>query len=516
MAVLSDLYREGECPEVLWFVDIDVSGPTGSGISGLKFGTAYEFGPDIKRIETTNPVFDFRADFSRDATGVSAISFGIDENDYFLQRAVFNGYWEGRSASYYVGRRGWPASAYALAFTGIVDSINCTQHEATLRVRSRQPRLREAVRDSKYLGDNTDFEGQPGLTGNARPLAFGINSNVTPTLLDAGRLIFQYSQGVSQGALCVFDKAIKLTKGPDIAGTQTPYTISPPANGTFRDYPARSCFVLGAPPDETGDITVDFEGSTDYGGFTDTTAGIILQLLTKAGYSAADLDAATYANLLAQAPYRVGIVIQADETYESAINRLLSGIHANYGIGRDALFTFWLYRTVPSTCTITLNEDDIIANSIERGPNLPPIDTLIINGALNNTVQEEVALGATDEQAAFAGNQYRSVEESSAAMDAAFPDAEPLTIDTLLYGRNASANDLNLLATDLKPTFLGRRETFKCRVACQNFRINRGDNICVDVDEVDINRAPLYVERIQEFVGENETELTLSRTRPVF
>ena len=513
MATLSDLYLRSECPEIFWYVSIDLKGPVNSGImSPFEFGSAPCAGVGIQNISLNNPIFDIRADFSDSVAGVSQVTFAIPDGDEEIKKAVFSGYWIGQTVSFYVGVEGFQKADYARAFVGVVNNLEATPYEATITVRPQQPRLSGIIRKTAYLGDGSDFEGEAGLTGSKKLLALGNNSNVSPKVLSAGNLIFQYSTGESQGASRVFDSAVEITKGPDIVFPDTVYTVAPPADGTFRDDPANSAFILGAPPNDISSITVDFEGSNDFGGYQSTTAGIILQLLTGAGYSIADIDAITYAKLQTEYPYEVGIVIEENETYEQAIRRLMSGAHGNFGIGREGLFEFWLYRTDVSSCDITIDGSDIVEGSVQRGAELPPVNQLEVNFALNNTVQSDLAQGADEDQIAFASQRYRTVFENNATIEANFGDPETVTIDTQMYGRAASSGDGLSFLNQVKGSFVGKREPYRVSVACQNFLISRGQSICFDSEIAQLNKAPFYVERVREFISENITELTLSRT----
>lgn len=510
MTTVDDLYRTSTCPELLWFVEIDLAGP---GIGPLSFGTAYQSGSGIKRLEASPPVFDFRADFTDAAVSVSAITFAIPPDDFELRRQLREGYWDGHGAAFYVGVKGWSKDDYVQVFAGVVESIQYDLTTATLAVRAQNAGLKKEIRRTAYAGDGTFYEGGPELGGNKKPLGLGVVVNDTPQLLNRGYLAFQYSQGASQQAISVYDNAIGLTKGPDIGPSENIETLPPPADGTFRDQPSESVFVLGAPPTDTSQITCTFEGSTENGGHQETTAGMVLQLLKRAGYDESDIDPVSYAFLQASYAYRCGISIEEGETYLSAITRLMQGAHGGFGVGATGLYEFWLYRSRPTDCDITIPEENII--DMRRGPNLPPVDTLIINGARNNTVQEQIADGADETHAAYVSKQFRPYGPIDEVMDGAFPDAQSVTIDTYQYGIDPYGDDARLFHQQLSPTFIGIRATWLVEVGCHNFKIQRGSRVCINTDELGLNNGPLYAERVREFIDEKVTEITLARTIPL-
>lgn len=517
MTTVDDLYRVSSCPEILWYAEVDVGGP---GIPIFSFGTAYGVG-GIKRLDTSQPIFDFRADFSDAAVTVSAITFAIDPEDFTLRRQLNDGYWDGRPARFYIGVAGWLKEDYIRVFTGVVESLSFDIERATLAVRPANAGLRREVRQDTYLGDGSSYEGGPELKGNKKKLALGICSNVRPDLLSLGYLAFQYSEGECGGCFGVSDNAIMLVKGPDIGPLEDFAGIDPPADGTFRDQPSKGVVLLGAPPSDTSNITCNILGKKDaLGEVRDTTAGCVLQLLQLAGYSLSDVDPVSYAELAAAYPYRVGIDIEDGDTYLSAIKRLLAGAHADFGVGPTGLFEFWLYRTGPSAeCDLTIPTSAIVIDNdellISRGPNLPPVNQVIINGARNNTVQEQVAQGADPQLAAFVSKAFRPIGDQSPAVLDAFPDSQTVTIDTYQYGLGDSANDSLAFYNRLAPTFLGIRGTWLATIACFQFKVRRGMRVCFETEELGLNRGSLYVERVREFVGTNLTELTLARTTPL-
>ncbi len=115
-------------------------------------------------------------------------------------------------------RRGLPGAAYpggfTTVFTGTMEQAEAKDDAVIVRVKDRSFALDVPLQTTLYAGDNTDGEGLEGtaddLKGKPKPLVFGTVKNVSPPMVNSGKLIYQVSDDAVQSVDAVYDAGVSL------------------------------------------------------------------------------------------------------------------------------------------------------------------------------------------------------------------------------------------------------------------------------------------------------------------
>lgn len=130
---------------------------------------------------------------------------------------AWRGYeFDGRAFTLYKGDDGeTDFNNFTVAAAGVVDSVSWTREQMTLRLADYSVDLDQPAAQSYYTGAGGATGGSSDLTAQPRPRALGSPRNVTPTLLDATRQIYQVNDGDVNDITDVYDGGVALTSEGD-------------------------------------------------------------------------------------------------------------------------------------------------------------------------------------------------------------------------------------------------------------------------------------------------------------
>jgi len=401
---------------------------------------------------------------------------------------------DGRAISIWVGAQGGAfPSEFTRVFRGTMDLPEISASRAVIRLRDRLAELDRPLQSNRYAGTNVGtagIEGGAEIAGQPKPRCWGSKRNVTPVLVNAALLIFQVNDGAVAGIDAVRDLGVPYDFDgdyPDLAALQGAAV----AEGTYATCIALGLFRLGS---RAGGVTADVRGDSA-GGYVTTAAEIIERIATSAGgLTAAEVDAAAIAAVAAAAPAPVGLYVAEARTVLEVLDELCESIGAYYWF--DLAGVFRLGRLVaPGAPVMTLTEVEILA--IERqatndAGNGLPVRRVLLDYDHNPTVLTEVLGAVAEEDRAWLGSAWRTVETAEdAAVAAKHPLAPELRRQTLLVAKA----DAEAEAARLQALYGTRRDMVRVKV-----RLDR-TNAAIDLGtELRIATAQLGYAAGRDFV----------------
>lgn len=328
-------------------------------------------------------------------------------------------------------RRGAQGAAYPSAFTtDLVGTMagppEITQKEVTLMLRDRQASADIPIQPTKYTGAGLGtLEGVAGdLKGKPKPVLFGKVENISPHCVETAKLIFQIHDGANVTIQAVRDRGVALTDaGGSYANTADLLNNSlAPASGQFKIYSGSegTYFRLGGQPD--GQVTCD---ATEGASVGQRYAGTLFtRILTRAGFTSADWNAADITALDTAAPYVLGDWIVNEETYPSLLDRVAGSVGAAWFV--DSTGDFRIKQLVAPTGVpvITFTEHDLVKPlqrvvTNDHGKGRVTYKT-IVRYRKNFTVQPtDLAASVTQANRELYGKEYREAVATDTSVQTA-------------------------------------------------------------------------------------------------
>ncbi len=350
----------------------------------------------------------------------------------------------GRAVTIYWGLKTWednrgiftdPNSGdLEILFAGVAGPWRQSETMLEIPLRDNTYRMERRVQGSVYAGTGT-YEGDPELTGTAKPMARGVTLNIPGTLIDRANLIIQFTD-----ARCTID-ALYENGGTTItfqADTTNLYsgTTSP---GQYRTDKSRGLVQLGSSP--VGEITADVTGEFPSAGLVTTVVALAQAMMTEqCDVPSGALDTASFAAADAAYPYQAGIWIDPSQNEDgvSAVMRLLSSIHAKLAPARDGKLICLVLRAIPVGATpvasydatnILVNDDGtggVVPVDMPAAVNPPPFRVRVAYRH-NHTVQTSTLSGSiTAAQRQFVAQADRFAAWSSGAVALAYANQNDL------------------------------------------------------------------------------------------
>jgi hypothetical protein len=224
----------------------------------------------------------------------------------------------GRTATIYRAPHRRPTHAARSTWEKVATLRTAAAFGGTQRLRmplkSGAPDLAEAV-CSTYSGAG-GVNGDPQLAGQSKPVLFGLVRNLAPVQIEAGRLIYQIHDGAMSQVLAVRDAGVPLIADGDVANYAALQSATV-ALGTFKACLATGHIRLGGVPVR---LTVDARGSTGFGGYPATAAGVAAQIINT--YTATATTAGAFGAWRAA---EAGIYLRGG-TVADALDRLAAGL----------------------------------------------------------------------------------------------------------------------------------------------------------------------------------------------
>ena len=334
-----------------------------------------------------NDIPSFKQELSEALYGISIPSFGrlvINNADgQFDAKLPPNRVWEGGDIVVKVtgDRSELELQLGVTIFTGKLGKLTYSDNTISVEVYSRAVELqKKTVPDAVFTGPNNEE-----VTSQ---VAYGYVNNVSPFLKDPVELTYKVAGHAINGVTNVYDNGVALS------GTQ--FSVDT-ANGEF---------TLNQSP--FGQITCDVQGKSILGAFSANRADFIYDLMiTYGGFSAGDIDGASFTTARTTLAGDSGFYINSDTPVLSAIEELLRaplGYLYFSRLGKAIMGRF----EVPEVGTITTlaldsseifpqgnatsdsgaTNDVIIANQVDR-----LFSKIIMAYDHNFTIQSEDSLG---------------------------------------------------------------------------------------------------------------------------
>lgn len=333
-------------------------------------------------------------------------------------------------------RQGAAGAAYPagfnVIFTGTVDNIFANRKELRIRVKDKQALFDKSVLTTVYLGNNVlpaGAEGAADIKGRLKPRVYGSVANVNPPCVNTSKLTYQVSDGAVFDVTAIYDRGTLLTKGANFANLAA-LEAATPAAASYVTCKALGLFRLGSAP--AGQVTADV---TQGAAASDRTAAQLLKALAlAAGVPLGDVDAASVAALDAANPAPVGIYLDDDTTFASAMDEVAKSVGAYYGFDPSGKFIMGVWSAPSGTSLLTIGEY-YAGQDTELKP-LRDLNVPVYRVKVNHTkvysVQTDLAASVAAALKSKVGQEYRAEVATDTSVLTQFNDAPVFEIDTLL------------------------------------------------------------------------------------
>ena len=394
-----------------------------------------------------------------------------------------NDFFDGRTLTIKRGKQTDSYASFSTILIATVDSVAMERERVSVRLRDRTYLLDKPFDTTKYDGSNTlpnGFEGTADdLKGQSKPRIFGRIALFTPVLVNTSKLVYQVNNGAVDAVINVFDSGAYLSRGTDYANT-TEMMATAPIAGEWRAYPAGGYFRLGT--SAFGQVSACVAEKWAY--LDCSAAGIIQRVLTAAGYSSSDWIAADFTALNQKNAGSIGVVIGADETTSSIIDRVCQSAGIWWGVDSLNRFRFARLDAPAGAPVATITDNEII--DIERQPeSKPAVWQSTLKSDINYIVMDRNSLAGvvTDDRANWFSRDSRDQSSENASVKTQRLLAEAESYDSSLNGISiAKAEADRRLAL-----FSARRDVITVTVgdpASQYENIDLGDVVNVQTDQL--------------------------------
>jgi hypothetical protein len=506
----------------------EITAHTGSGTVVLRYATqGYVTGAADTPAHTyyegriSQPGNTQRTVFERGTTfGASQVGYGevvLVNNDGALD--AFLGY----------GFAGWPITikrgvikpnavtpTWTTVLTGVMDSVDFSWNEVSIKVRDRQQELAKPLQATRYAGTNSLPAGLEGvatdLKGKGKPVLYGRVLAIAPPRVNTTRLIYQVSDGVIQSVDAVYDRGVVLTAGAAYS-SQADMETNAPAAGQYRAWlnAAGSYIRLGSEP--TGTVTVDATQGANVA--ARTPAQLMNQVLLKAGISSGDITAADVTALDAAAAYETGVWVSPDidQAGIAIMDALANSVGAWWGVDRLGKFRMGqIVAPLLANSIGTLSAVDIVSINRTRSADVGagvPAWQITLNYARVFFPQDDLAAAVGTVYKSDRAEQWRNVVASDASIKTQWPKSVEITMDTHLL----SASDAATEAARRLAIYKVRRDTLQARVKLDDAlaaAIDLGKVITVQLPRFGMSSGKAYlITGIRTDLRNNTFDLTL-------
>lgn len=325
-----------------------------------------------------------------------------------------------------------------IIFEGTAADMHVDAEALRVNLQDNGYKLEVPLQTSLYAGTG-GAEGGDDLKEKPKPKAYGYVYNVSPPLVVPSLLIYQVHDGSLQAVSAVYDKGIALTPGADYASYAL-LAAAVTAAGTYDTCLAEGYFRLGATPD--GTVTADIEGD-NADGFKQTTAEIVRRILATCSVftAATDLYLPSFTAFDTAQPAAVGYWAGHDATPDvaTALADILEGVDGWIGFRRSGRLEIGIMAAPTGAPQAIFEEEDIRTIRREKLPSAysPPPWRHRVGYQQNETIQTDLADGASATRRAFAAERHRLAAASNNAIKRDHPfaaDPEPIAATFIAAG----------------------------------------------------------------------------------
>lgn len=323
------------------------------------------------------------------------------------------------------------------------------------------------------------------------------------------------------------DKAIPLAWGWGLQAepllfdeTNRRYYISDPQYGPLDDVPAvyvngqaqSGNFTLSADKciltftsAVSGQVTVDFKGRRVAGVFKSLVGDLAQDILQALGSVATgDLDAPAFAAYSTAMPYPVGLYLTAEESIQTVLDSLQTGLLSTWGTTRDGRYTV-LYWTPPSgTPALELTGLHIISGRVAPEERL--YHQVKIKGERRWTTTSSPDASLGQDRQFWLQEQYTERLASDPAIKTAYPLAEETDVETHLH----QPDDCATLAQAWLAMYGQERINLEITCKLQPLSVELGQVVRVTWDRHGLDQGRLFrVAGLEDDFMASEVTLTL-------
>jgi hypothetical protein len=408
------------------------------------------------------------------------------------------------------------APTWTTVLTGIMDSVDFSWGEVSIKVRDRQQELTNPHQANRYGGTNALPAGLDGvatdLKGKPKPVLYGKVRGIAPPCVNTTRLIYQVSDGVINSVDGVYDRGVALTAGAAYTSQADMETNAPAANGYRVWLNAAGSYVrVGSTP--TGTITVDATQGANVA--ARTPAQLMSQALQKAGVASGDITAADITALDTAAGYECGYWVgySADGSTITVLDALANSVGAFWGVDRLGKFRMGQVVAPSSGSSVgTITATDIVAidrvRSGDQGEGVPAWQCKLAYQRIY-TPQDDLAAAVPATYKNERAEEYRTVVSSDASIKTQWPKAVELEFTTQLASATDAANEVARRLTLYK----ARRDTIWVRARLEDALVSvvdLGRVITLQVSRFGFSSGkPMLITGIRTDLRNNVFELTL-------
>lgn len=351
---------------------------------------------------------------------------------------------DGRPVVIREGAEGDPyPGGFTTLFQGTVESLDGTWRTMLLRLRDKQYLFDLPVLTNKYLGNNPLPLGLEGVAADLKdqlkPKCVGYVLQVTPKMVNTSKLTYQVSDGTVADIPVVQDRGILLTKGANFATGALMIAAVAPTAGTYTTCFAEGYFRLGATPD--GQITADVvQGATA----ADRTVAQVLKTLALAsGLDPAEVSADDVAALDAVSSAVVGVWLDGEITYQSAMDNVAASLGAWYGFDTQGVMRMGVLTEPAGAAALDLHDYDF-ASTIERRAardNNIPVWKVTLEHTKLWTTQTDLAGAVPATTKSYMSLETRKAVSQDVTVQTQFKLATTLTVAGLLTDATSAATE---------------------------------------------------------------------------
>lgn len=379
---------------------------------------------------------------------------------------------DGRAIEVKIGRSGSAYGGYDTLFKGTARGRKqASRTQVSFELRDATWELDIPVQRNLYAGSGA-LEGGGDLAGKPKPLSFGYVYNISATLVDAARLIYQVHDGQIGAISAVMDRGAVLSPAGDVADI----TTASPAAGTFVTQLSGGYFRLGANP--AGLVTADVAGDASYGLFVAKTGEIAYRLIRdRGGFLDARIDALSFAVLNGLQPAPVGIWIgTAARSLTDVLNQLFGGINGWWGPNRLGIVECGRLDAPLPTAGAYLTVKDVLDYSFVPLPDAidPPAWRFAVGAQPNWTIQDsDLAFSVTADRKLFLANGFRYQTWSDSNVQIRNLRSQDLVVPGLF----AQASDALDEATRLGGLYSQQRSLIRIETRLQGYLRRMGETV---------------------------------------
>lgn len=319
-------------------------------------------------------------------------------------------------------------------------------------------KLDKPLQTKLYLGNNTLPAGVEGITelkDKPKPIALGRCTNISPVLVNTSKLIYQVSSEPCEQIVSVMSNGAYVSFG-SVQGTLANLLLdtNAPNAGYYSWYSgAEGTFFRLAM--ESGDVTCTVWEKISP--IFNSVSAIIQRVLTLAGYTSANWNAADFTYIDSLQGDSLGYFVSDTTTITDILNQLCQSISVWWGFDYTGIFRLFYFGDFTTTQLADIkfnssgNTQGITSLDISGASyngKTAPVKEIKLNYDKNWTVQDKASIAGiivTDypDRATWLGQEFRKI--SSSVTVTGLTNAQIMEYETLLVSEFAAKAEVDRL-----------------------------------------------------------------------